>query len=98
MPSQPIRVAHLMQYFAVGGLERMVERLAVKARRHGIDSLVIGYLGDGPVRAGLEAAGVRTTMLRVGPGLRPDRVLELRSLLAREQIDVLHTHHVGPFL
>jgi glycosyltransferase involved in cell wall biosynthesis len=87
-----------MQYFAVGGLERMVERLAVEARRHGIDSLVIGYLGDGPVRAGLEAAGVRTMMLPTGPGLRPDRVFELRSLLASERIDVLHTHHLGPFL
>ena len=98
MPTQPIRVAHLMQYFAVGGLERMVERLAVEARRHGIDSLVIGYLGDGPVRAALDAAGVRTTMLRTGPGLRPGRVVALRSLLARERIDVLHTHHLGPFL
>lgn len=97
-PSRPLRVAHLMQYFAIGGLERMVERLSVGARAHGVESLVLGYLGDGPIRPALERHGIRTRLLEGGPGLRPGLVLELRSILVQERIDVLHTHHVGPFV
>ena len=95
---RPLRVAHLMQYFAIGGLERMVERLAVASKSQGIESLVIGYLGDGPIRAALEERGVRTLLLDSGPGLHPELVLRLRSVLLREKIDVLHTHHLGPFV
>ncbi len=95
---RPLRVAHLMQYFAIGGLERMVERLAVASKAQGVESLVIGYLGDGPIRAALEERGVRTLLLDSGPGLHPELVLRLRSVLLREKIDVLHTHHVGPFV
>lgn len=95
---RPLRVAHLIQYFAIGGLERMVERLAVASQARGVDSLVIAYLGDGPVRADLEAQGVRTMALKYASGLRPELVWRLRSALLRERIDVLHTHHVGPFI
>jgi glycosyltransferase involved in cell wall biosynthesis len=95
---RPLRVAHLMQYFAIGGLERMVERLSVASKSRGIESLVIAYLGDGPIRASLEEQGVRTLLLDSGPGLHPELILRLRSVLVREQIDVLHTHHVGPFV
>ena len=72
MPTQPIRVAHLMQYFLIGGLERMVERLCVAAKSRGVESLVIGYLEDGPVRESLEEHGIRTVMLDPGAGLRPE--------------------------
>jgi glycosyltransferase involved in cell wall biosynthesis len=95
---RPLRVAHLMQYFAIGGLERMVERLSIASKSRGIESLVIAYLGDGPIRASLEEQGVRTLLLDSGPGLHPELILRLRSVLVREQIDVLHTHHVGPFV
>lgn len=97
-PRNPFRVAHLMQYFAIGGLERMVERLSVGAQSRGIESLVIAYLGDGPVRAALEEQGVRTLLLDGRAGLHPELVLRLRAVLLRERIDVLHTHHLGPFV
>ena len=87
-----------MQYFAIGGLERMVERLSVESKSRGIESLVIAYLGDGPIRAALEAEDVQTLALDVGPGLHPSLVWQLRSVLRRERIDVLHTHHLGPFV
>ena len=95
---RPLRVAHLMQYFAIGGLERMVERLSVASKARGVESLVIAYLGGGPIRAALEEQGVRTLTIDSGPGLHPELILRLRSVLHREQIDVLHTHHVGPFV
>lgn len=95
---RPLRVAHLMQYFAIGGLERMVERLSVASKSRGVETLVIAYLGDGPIRAALEEQGVQTLMLDGGPGLHPGLIWRLRSVLRREQIDVLHTHHLGPFV
>lgn len=93
-----LRVAHLMQYFAIGGLERTVELLSTASATRGVESLVIAYLGDGPVRAALQAQGIRTMLLDGGPGLRPSLVLRLRSILRRERIDILHTHHLGPFI
>lgn len=94
----PIRVAHVIQYFAIGGLERMVQSLAVGSRALGIESVVIGYLSDGPIRAELEGAGVRTHMLTPHRGMSPRYVIGLRAALRSARIDVVHTHHVGPFL
>jgi glycosyltransferase involved in cell wall biosynthesis len=88
----------LIQYFAIGGLERMVERLSVASQSRGVETLVIAYLEDGPIRASLEQQGVQTLMLDGGPGLHPGLIRQLRALLRREQIDVLHTHHLGPFV
>jgi len=87
-----------MQVFLIGGLERMVEHLCVASKSRGVESLVIAYLVDGPIRAALEEQQVRTLLLDGGPGLHPELVLRLRSLLIREKIDVLHTHHLGPFV
>ena len=87
-----------MQSFAIGGLERMVERLSVASKSRGVETLVIAYLEDGPIRAALEEQGVRTLTLDGGPGLHPGLIWRLRSVLRRERIDVLHTHHVGPFV
>jgi glycosyltransferase involved in cell wall biosynthesis len=97
-PRRRLRVAHLIQYFEIGGLERMVERLSIASKSRGVDSLVMAYLGDGPIRGALEAQGVRTLFLDSGPGLRPGLVMRVRSVLRRERIDVLHTHHLGPFV
>ena len=94
----PLRVAHLIQYFAIGGLERMVQRLATASAARGVESLVIAYLGDGPVRTALQSHGVKTLLLDGRPGLDPALVLRLRSVLRRERIDILHTHHLGPFV
>ena len=87
-----------MQYFAIGGLERMVEQLSVTSASRGVQSLVIAYLGDGPVREALERQGVPTVLLDGRPGLHPKLALQLRSILRRERIDILHTHHLGPFV
>lgn len=98
MSRRPLRVAHLIQYFEIGGLERMVERLSVGAKSRGIESLVVAYSGDGPIRPALEQQGVETRFLPTGSGLQPRLVARLWEILRRERVDVLHTHHVGPFI
>jgi glycosyltransferase involved in cell wall biosynthesis len=93
-----ICVAPVLQYFALGGLERMVEGLALGAREHGVRSVVIGYLGDGPIRQSLEAAGVHTHLLADAPGFSPFRIHALQRILRSERVEVVHTHHLGPFV
>jgi glycosyltransferase involved in cell wall biosynthesis len=94
----PLRVAHLVQYLSVGGIERMVERMAIAGPAHGLAVEVIAYLEDGPLRALLEARGVPVFVLPTRPGLSPTLPLRLARHLRKRRIDVVHSHHVGPFL
>ncbi len=94
----PLRVAHLVQYLSVGGIERMVERMAVAGPAHGLAVEVIAYLEDGPLRPLLEARGVPVSVLPTRPGLSPSLPLRLARHLRKRRIDVVHSHHVGPFL
>ena len=93
-----IRVAHLVQHLATGGLERMASSLALVGQAQGVDSILVGYLGATDYRASLHARGVKTALLETGPGLAPSLPLRLAHWLMQERIDVLHTHHLGPFV
>lgn len=92
----PPRIAHLIQYFEVGGLERMVSSLA--AGRAPGSTVVIAYERDGAFRAQLEAAGARTYFIPKTDGLDPSLPHQVAEILASEAIDVLHTHHLGPYM
>ncbi|MFT5434781.1 MAG: glycosyltransferase involved in cell wall biosynthesis [Myxococcota bacterium] len=96
-------ICQLIQYFEVGGIERMVLALSRGAARAGVRSVVVGYAGDGDFRNAFTSAGIATQFLppRFRPGsggLRPDLVFQFADLLRRERCDVIHTHHVGPFI
>jgi len=97
--THPIHVAHVIQYFDVGGLERMVLRLAQASRALGVSSSVYAYLGDGPMRLEFERAGVATHLIeRPSEGVQLGRSFDLTRLFKRERVDLVHSHHVGPFL
>ncbi len=94
-----MRVGHLIQYLAIGGIERMVELLVHGLReRHGVASSVLAYLGDGPMGARIRAAGGDVAFVPSGVGFRPVFALDVRRWLVSSRIDVVHSHHVGPFL
>lgn len=93
----PLRVAHLMQYFITGGLERMVHGLATGARPV-VESIALGYVEDGPTRAMLERDGTRTFLYPPRSGRRWGLPLWIGRMLRRERIELLHTHHLGPFM
>ncbi len=97
-PQPTLRVAEIMQYFDVGGIESLVSRLAVQSRPYGVEMLVIAYLGDGPLRQQLNDAGVQTLLLPGAGGIQPQRIWQLRAALRRFGADVVHTHHLGPLL
>ncbi|MEC9395993.1 MAG: glycosyltransferase [Myxococcota bacterium] len=95
----PLRVAHVIQYFDVGGLERMVLRLAHASRAFGISPSVFAYMGDGPMRLEFERAGIATHLIdQPVKGVQFGRSFDLTRAFEREAIDVIHSHHVGPFL
>lgn len=93
-----MRVAHIMMTLHVGGLERMVATLATGGRTHGLDSEVWAYAEDGAFRNVMQDDGVVVRHFATEPGIRPGLALRLAVALRKHRIDVVHTHHVGPFL
>src|SRR5688572_8798350 len=93
-----LRVAHVIQHFAEGELETTVAKLAMNSREHGVDSIVIGYLGDGPLRARLEANGVRTYLLPRVEGTSTRLPGRLAAVLAQADVHAVHTHEAGFFM
>ena len=79
-----------------GGLERVVESLAVGLHRRGHDvsvaTLLLGRSADHPFVHALQGTGVRLHLLPMAPRdyLRERR--ELRALFAALRPDVVHTH------
>ncbi len=96
--ARPIRVAQLIQYFGIGGIERMVEGFVPPFSARGVDTVVAAYRGDGPVRQALEARGARATLLPGRAGLDPLLPFRIARWIRTSGADVLHTHHLGPFI
>lgn len=91
-------IAHLIQYFEVGGIERLVLSLGRGAEAHGVRTIAIAYSGEGPFRAVLEDAGIETVFIPSSPGIQVGLPLRLAAELRTRRVDLLQTHHVGPFL
>ena len=93
-----LKVAQLIQYFGIGGIERMVEGLAPAFASRGVDVTVAAYRGDGPVRQALEARGASAVLLPGRAGLDPLLPFRLAGWIRSTGAGVLHTHHLGPFI
>jgi len=96
--ARPIRVAQLIQYFGIGGIERMVEGFVPSFSARGVDTVVAAYRGDGPVRQAIEARGAKAVLLPGRAGLDPLLPFRLARWIRTSGADVLHTHHLGPFI
>ena len=94
--SDTIQVTHIIQAFAVGGLEQFVRRLAVAGRTHGVEASVIAYELDGPLREAMAAEGTPARFIPSPPGLKRRLPLQLAAALGGAQ--VVHTHHLGPMI
>ena len=94
---RPLRIAHLIYGWTLGGLEQLVVQLCVEGRAAGLESLIISFGPDGPMRA---AAGMRGVPTRWIPsaGMRPSMLGEVHQALSTFDADVLHAHDLGPLL
>ncbi len=91
-------IAHLIQYFEVGGIERLVLSLGKAAQDHGVRTIAIAYSGEGPFRSILDDAGIETLFLPSPPGIQMRLPFRLAAELRARRVDLLQTHHVGPFI
>ena len=99
MGMKPVRACTIIQFFEIGGIARMVLDLGRGLLAHGIRTTVVAYLADGPVRGAMERAGLDTAFVDAGgAGLKPQLVWRLRRFLRSHDFDLVHSHHMGPFL
>ncbi|MEI7703975.1 MAG: glycosyltransferase [Deltaproteobacteria bacterium] len=93
-----LRVAQLIEAYDIGGIERMVEGLVPAFASRGIDTVVAGYRHDGPVRPAILALGAPAVLVQGRQGLDPVLPFRLARWIRASQADLLHTHHLGPFI
>jgi glycosyltransferase involved in cell wall biosynthesis len=88
-------IVHVLSSFHLGGQERVVLDLATAQRAHGDDVLVVSIAPppEGPIAAELRAAGVRAETLAKRPSFDPSLPVRLALRLARERVDIVHTHN-----
>lgn len=96
--TRELRVCHLIQYFEVGGIERLVLTLGSRMRELQVATTAVAYAGDGPFRDAFRKAGVPTWFFPTSPGIQLRLVPQLARFLREGGFQVLHSHHVGPFL
>lgn len=95
--SQPaLRVAHVMQYFEVGGLERMVLSLASPTHADDVESHVVAYEASAEFRGAFDERGIPSTFLPKGRGFVAGWANVLARRLDELDVDLVHTHHLGP--
>lgn len=97
-PGRVLHVAHLMTTFRVGGLERLVYALARASVPLGVKSTVFAYDEDGELRGAFERAGVTAIFVPTPPGIRYGLGPKLAFELSARRVDVLHSHHLGPYM
>lgn len=92
----PIRIAHVLPSFHIGGQERVALDLARthRSQGHEVVAFSIDRPPEGKLGEAFRAAGVPTRNVpRRGPGVDPTLVFRLAFALAREGIDLVHTHN-----
>ncbi|HVH68723.1 MAG TPA: glycosyltransferase [Gemmatimonadales bacterium] len=92
-----IRLAFGIDNFQIGGTELNAVRWAEQLSRERFQLSVVHLQADGPLRARFQQAGAKLLQLRLRSLYGPRALregLRLATFLARERIDVFHTHDV----
>jgi glycosyltransferase involved in cell wall biosynthesis len=92
-----VRVAHLMYGLGLGGLEQLVLQLAARSRARGIESCIVAFGPDGPVREMARKQDIEVAHLPDG-GMSFSALMGIRRALEKQGASVLHAHDLGPWL
>ncbi|WP_419834187.1 glycosyltransferase [Endozoicomonas atrinae] len=96
----PLVVAQIVQHLAPGGIETMALDIQRKARKPenvhiiSLEGTMPEAIEHWPRLQGME----RVHFLTKPPGLSLTTVTKLAQLLRQLNVDVVHTHHVGPLI
>jgi glycosyltransferase involved in cell wall biosynthesis len=93
--SAQLHVVHVTLSLDYGGLERVVLHLVNQAANLGQKTSVICLERRGALAERAEALGATVYCIEKKPGLRFETIKSVRSLLAKLQPDVVHTHQIG---
>lgn len=94
----PVRVAHVVQNLAIGGLERVVLNLASHAHRDRFQPSIVCLGSGGPLVDQARAAGIEVWLVDKKPGFRPAAVVSLARRFRNERVRVVHCHNAAPLL
>lgn len=94
----PLRIAHVLPSFQMGGQERVALDLArtQRAGGHRVLAFALDAGPEGTLAPLFRAADVETATVAKRPGFDPALVLRLAARFAREGLDVVHTHNPLP--
>ena len=90
-----IRVVHVLDNLNIGGTELNAVRTAERLDRERLDVRFLCLQAHGPLRARLDRAGIPVSEIAVTSLLSVSaarRGLEIRDLVRREQVHVVHAH------
>ncbi len=93
-----VRVAHVVQNLAIGGLERVVLNLAAHAHRDRFLPSIVCLGPGGPLVAQARAADIDVWVVDQKPGFRPGAVVSLARRLRGEDVRVVHCHNAAPLV
>ena len=94
----PVKVAHVVLGLNVGGLERVVLRLLERLDRTRFAPIVCALDEPGELAPELARLHVPLLMVPRAPGLDFGLTVRLSRLLARERVELVHTHNTSPHL
>jgi glycosyltransferase involved in cell wall biosynthesis len=103
--TRPLRIAHILGSFEIGGAEQVVLNLVDHQVRDGHQVYAISLTGgkQGPHEHNLQRAGATTLAVpKYGPRIDPSLPLRLCAAFKSLRLDVVHTHNplpgiYGPF-
>ena len=91
-----INVAHIVQSFDVGGIEKLVVDLITNSKDSRFQYTVFCIDSKGRLASGLEEKGVEVIELNKRKGVDLSLIFRFADELKRRKIEVAHSHNPGP--